>query len=114
MVLKRIIQPCLWVLLFVVIPVSGAIANEPAAPKQENSATDTEDQSATQRLDFGIYFYNSEDGRVTRGGLNYNWVPLPNHSFAATLPVVNSSLASVDGSGIGDLLLRYNWSRPRR
>jgi len=109
LVLKRISQPCLWVLLLVVIPVSGAIANEPAEPKQENSDTDAEDQSATQRLDFGIYFYNSKDGRVTRGGLNYNWVPLPNHSFAATLPVVNSSLASVDGSGIGDLLLRYNW-----
>ena len=106
---KTISQPCIWALLFVVIPVSGSIANEPAKPKPENGDTDAGDQRATQRLDFGIYYYNSDDGRITRGGLNYTWAPLADHSFAATLPVVHSSLASVDGSGIGDLLLRYNW-----
>ena len=101
-------------LLFTLLPPAVAaqtVVDDPD-PKDNgdtNSVSDEPAPSASQRLDFGIYFYDSEDGRVTRGGLNYNWVPLPNHSFAATLPVVNSSLASVDGSGIGDLLLRYNW-----
>ena len=110
-----ICRRCVVALLLEVILVPVAPASDtddsqqPAEHREQNSDNDAEDQRATQRLDFGIYFYNSEEGRVTRGGLNYNWVPLPNHSFAATLPVVNSSLASVDGSGIGDLLLRYNW-----
>ena len=97
----------------ILVPVAPASdtddSQQPAEHRGQNSDNDAEDQRATQRLDFGIYFYNSEEGSITRGGLNYTWAPLANHSFAATLPVVNSSLASVDGSGIGDLLLRYNW-----
>jgi len=115
LVWKTTRQPCAAALLIAVITASGATAQDqvnveaPEETRQEDSGTDAEDQRTTQRLDFGIYFYDSEDGRITRGGLNYTWAPLANHSFAATLPVVSASLAGVDGSGIGDLLLRYNW-----
>ena len=107
----------LWVavLLSVVMPASDAAAQSEVStdntgkPKQENSDTDTEKPRATQRLDFGIDFYGSEAGNIRRGGLNYNWAPHANHSFAATLPVLSANLSSVKGSGIGDMLLRYNW-----
>ena len=109
---------CRWnapTLLLVVILASGAMAQDrenakdPANPSQENSETEAIEERPTQRLDFGIDFYDAPDGSVVRGGVNYNWVPLADHSFAATLPVVDAGLADVEGSGIGDLLLRYNW-----
>ena len=100
-------------LVFLLFAVAGAMADEldestdQAQPSQKES--DTSEQRATQRLDFGIDFYDAPDGSIVRGGIDYNWVPDANHSFAATLPIVNSRLAEVNGSGIGDLLLRYNW-----
>jgi len=112
---KTICRRCTAALLLeaVLVPVVPASdtddSQQPAEHAEEASDNDAEDQRATQRLDFAIDFYQSEDGSIRRGGLNYTWAPLANHSFAATLPLVNSSLASVEGSGIGDLLLRYNW-----
>ncbi len=109
---------CRWnapALLLVVILASGAMAQDrentkdPANPSQENSETEATEERPTQRLDFGIDFYDAADGSIVRGGINYNWTPLTDHSFAATLPVVDAGLADVEGSGIGDLLLRYNW-----
>jgi hypothetical protein len=103
------------IVLFVVIPASGAKAHDLAdgkdsvKPSREDSGTEAADQRATQRLDFGIDFYDAADGSIVRGGINYTWAPLADHSFAATLPVVDAGLADVEGSGIGDLLLRYNW-----
>ena len=100
-------------LVFLLFAVPGAMADEldestdQAQPSQKES--DTSEQRATQRLDFGIDFYDASDGSIVRGGIDYNWAPHANHSFAATLPIVNSRLAEVNGSGIGDLLLRYNW-----
>ena len=97
------------------MPASDAAAQSEVStdntgkPKQENIDTDTEKPRATQRLDFAIDFYDAPDGSIVRGGLNYNWAPHTDHSFAATLPVVDAGLADVEGSGIGDLLLRYNW-----
>ncbi len=102
-------------LLLEMILVPVALANDtndsqqPAEQREEASDNDAADQSATQRLDFGIDFYDSASGSVVRGGINYNWVPLADHSFAATLPMIDSRLSDVEGSGIGDLLLRYNW-----
>jgi hypothetical protein len=109
---------CRWnatAVLLVVIPASGAMAQDredtedPPKPSQEDSKTEATRESPTQRLDFGIDFYDAASGSVLRGGINYNWVPLADHSFAATLPVIDSRLSDVEGSGIGDLLLRYNW-----
>ncbi len=106
---------CAAVLIFVVLPVAEATANnlektnDSSPPNQEEGDTSSTEQRATQRLDFGIDFYDSADGSIVRGGIDYNWAPLADHSFAATLPVVNSQLTEVDGNGIGDLLLRYNW-----
>jgi hypothetical protein len=109
---------CRWnatALLLVVILASGAMAQDrensedSAKPSQEASETEATEERPTQRLDFGIDFYGSDSGNVRRGGINYNWAPLADHSFAATLPVVAAGLADVEGSGIGDLLLRYNW-----
>jgi len=101
------------VLVFLLFAVPGAMADEldestdQAQPSQKES--DTSEQRATQRLDFGIDFYDASDGSIVRGGIDYNWAPHTNYSFAATMPIVNSRLAEVNGSGIGDLLLRYNW-----
>jgi len=78
-------------------------------PKQEDTSTRPSEERATQRLDFGVDFYSSDTGNIRRGGLNYTWSPLADHSFAATLPVISSRLGNVEGSGIGDLVLRYNW-----
>ena len=100
-------------LVFLLFAVPGAMADEldestdQAQPSQKES--DTSEQRATQRLDFGIDFYDASDGSIVRGGIDYNWAPHTNYSFAATMPIVNSRLAEVNGSGIGDLLLRYNW-----
>ncbi len=80
-----------------------------AKRSQEASETEAAEERPTQRLDFGIDFYDAANGSVVRGGIDYNWVPLADHSFAATLPVIDSRLSDVEGSGIGDLLLRYNW-----
>jgi hypothetical protein len=80
-----------------------------AEPKREDTGTDKSNKRATQRLDFGLDFYKTDEGTVTRGGINYNWTPLVDHSFAATLPVLSSRLGDIEGRGIGDLLLRYNW-----
>jgi len=102
-------------LLLVVILASEATAQDrentedSAKPSQEASETEATGERSTQRLDFGIDFYDSAGGSVVRGGLDYNWAPLADHSFAATLPVIDSRLSDVEGSGIGDLLLRYNW-----
>ena len=110
-----ICQRCAVALLLeaILVPVAPAYdtddSQQAAEQKKENSDNDAADQRATQRLDFGIDFYDAADGSIVRGGLNYTWAPHANHSFAATLPVLNSSLSSVEGSGIGDLLLRYNW-----
>ena len=95
------------------VPVSPAHdtddSQQPTEQRAEKSDNDAADQSATQRLDFGIDFYDSPGGNVVRGGIDYNWAPLADHSFATTLPVIDSRLSDVEGSGIGDLLLRYNW-----
>ena len=98
------------VILAPVAPASDTDdSQQPAEHKEEDSENNAAEQRATQRLDFGIDFYDAVDGSIVRGGIDYNWAPLDDHSFAATLPVVDSGLADVEGSGIGDLLLRYNW-----
>jgi hypothetical protein len=57
------------VLIFVLLPVSEATANnqenaiDPAQPNQEERDNSSTEQSATQRLDFGIDFYDSVSGR---------------------------------------------------
>jgi hypothetical protein len=111
-------KKCRWsaaaILLFAIL-ASGAMAQDrentedSAKRSQENSETEATEERPTQRLDFGIDFYDAANGSVVRGGIDYNWVPLADHSFAATLPVIDSRLSDVEGSGIGDLLLRYNW-----
>jgi len=93
-----------------VVPASDTDdSQQPAEHAEEASDNDAADQGATQRLDFGIDFYDAANGSIVRGGIDYNWAPLADHSFAATLPVIDSRLSDVEGSGIGDLLLRYNW-----
>jgi hypothetical protein len=110
-----ICQRCAVTLLLAVILVPVALASDtddsqqPAEHREEDSDNDAADQRATQRLDFGIDFYDAPDGSIVRGGIDYTWAPLADHSFAATLPVIDAGLADVEGSGIGDLLLRYNW-----
>ena len=81
----------------------------PAESEQAEDDPSIPSEDATQRLDFAVDYYDSEAGSVLRGGVNFNWAPLSDHSFAATLPVLDANLADVEGSGIGDLLLRYNW-----
>jgi hypothetical protein len=83
-----------------------------AADEQKSKQSQSEPGApeAKQRLDFGVDYFESSDGTILRGGIDYVWAPLDNHSFAATLPLVDAELAEVDGSGIGDLLLRYNWA----
>ncbi len=78
-------------------------------PPHDDGATDDAEPGATQRLDVGFDLYDSPEGRVMRAGVNYNWTPSEDYSFAATVPVINAGLADVEGSGIGDLLLRFNW-----
>jgi len=110
-----ICQRCAVALLLevILVPVAPAFetddSQQPAEHREEDGDNDAADQRATQRLDFGIDFYDAPDGSIVRGGINFNWAPLADHSFAATLPVINAGLADVEGSGIGDLLLRYNW-----
>ena len=98
-------------LLLVAILASGAMAQdrENTEDSAKPSETEATEERSTQRLDFGIDFYDAPDGSIVRGGIDYNWAPHANHSFAATLPIVDSQLAKVSGSGVGDLLLRYNW-----
>jgi hypothetical protein len=102
--------------LVVVISLASVAAADDEAqtentgePNRETTGIDETEKRATQRLDFGLDFYSSDEGNFRRGGLNYNWAPLANHSFAATVPVMSARFGSVEGSGIGDLLLRYNW-----
>jgi len=111
MICRRcVVALLLEVILVPVVPASDTDdSQQPAEHAEEASDNDAADQSATQRLDFGIDFYDAPDGSIVRGGIDYNWAPHANHSFAATLPIVNSRLAEVNGSGVGDLLLRYNW-----
>ena len=101
-------------LLFTLLPPAEAAQNvvddpDPKDNGDTNSVSDEPAPSASQRLDFGIDFYDAPDGSIVRGGIDYTWVPLADHSFAATLPVIDSRLSDVEGSGLGDLLLRYNW-----
>ena len=93
-------------------PIASAhdsTVTDSAEESTEVSDADSSRDRATQRLDFGFDFYSTDAGSIRRGGLNYTWAPLADHSFAATLPFISSRLGNVEGSGIGDLLLRYNW-----
>jgi len=97
-------------------PVIGLKRQEEPEPSEKQGSPETgsgtadSEEQTKQRFGFGVDFFDSPDGRMFRGGFNYNWAPVASFSFAATLPVVDSRLGDVAGSGVGDLLLRFNWT----
>lgn len=72
---------------------------------EESSA----ERSPRHRIDFGVQWFDAAEGDIVTGSLNYSWVPLDHHAFAATVALVGSGLSESEGSGIGDTQLQYSW-----
>ena len=101
-------------LLLALLARSG-IAQDPAADKGDaEGGVSQQPPDATSRLDFGIDWFQTADGRVATGGLQYTWAPLTSHSFGAGLPLVDSGISNTEGSGIGDLQFQYNYVPSRK
>ncbi len=75
----------------------------------EGSKESAEESSPRHRIDFGLQWYDAAEGNSLTGALNYSWVPLEHHAFAATLALVGSDVSNAVGSGIGDTRLQYSW-----
>ncbi len=79
------------------------------AAAEDASTEAAEIDSPRHRLDFGLQWYDAAEGDIATGSLNYSWVPLDHHAFAATLLLVGSDVSNAEGSGVGDTLLQYSW-----
>jgi hypothetical protein len=90
---------CVVVSLFL---VSDAVADE-------GSTASGQPSSPRHRVDFGVQWYDAAEGEIVIGSLNYSWVPLDHHAFAATILLVGSDLSNANGSGVGDTRLQYSW-----
>ena len=75
----------------------------------EESTDSAELDSPRHRIDFGVQWYDAAEGDSVTGSLNYSWVPLDHHAFAATVLLVGSDLSNAVGSGVGDTRLQYSW-----
>jgi hypothetical protein len=87
--------------------VSGVAHGDDVTP-EEDQGTETRDPK--HRIDFGVEWFDAEEGRSATGYLNYSWVPHPSHALASTLLLVGSDFAETEGSGIGDLRVQYSWA----
>lgn len=94
--------------------LSGAAAQD-APPPDDPSVSDEQVSEAPapadprHRIDFGIQWFDTAEGEIVTSSINYRWVPLAHHSFAATVPIVGADLGETEGSGIGDLQLQYSY-----
>jgi hypothetical protein len=75
----------------------------------EGSTASGQPSSPRHRVDFGVQWYDAAEGDSVTGSLNYSWVPLDHHAFAATVLLVGSDLSNANGSGVGDTRLQYSW-----
>jgi len=87
--------------------VSLILACDAAA--DEGSTQSAQPSSPRHRVDFGVQWYDAAEGDSVIGSLNYSWVPLDHHAFAATVLLVGSDLSNAKGSGVGDTHLQYSW-----
>ena len=82
----------------------------PAIFAQTDDSESGDAQGPTHRLDFGIDWFDTPSGRRASSALRYVWAPLGSHSFSTAVPFSDTTIADNDGSGIGDLQLRYNYA----
>jgi len=75
----------------------------------EGSTESGQPDEPRHRIDFGLQWYDAAEGNSLTGALNYSWVPLDHHAFAATLALVGSDVSNAEGGGVGDTRLQYSW-----
>jgi hypothetical protein len=103
------------VCLLVAATLVGSAASGADAPAGRESTTEeahsepTTPENPRNRIDFGMEWFDAADGRSLTGFLNYSWVPLSNHSLAATVLLIGSEYSETEGSGVGDLRLQYSF-----
>ena len=68
------------------------------AVADEESETSRQQHSPRHRIDFGVQWFDAAEGEVVTGSLNYSWIPLAHHSFAATVLLVGSGLSDTEGT----------------
>lgn len=101
-------------LLLAVLALSGVVAEDDPPPDDPAGSNEQVSDSPApagprHRIDFGVQYFDAAEGETFTSSLNYSWVPLAHHSFAATVPIVGADLGETEGSGIGDLRLQYSY-----